>query len=96
LYIYNQRRLEMMSEKALLREALRSARKQAFTVFRHSNEHPGAERSGVYALGRYEGLREALRLLDHRRRGVKKPEIFGPPAPGKPTRTAFPPFVIFS
>jgi hypothetical protein len=84
----------MLSEKSLLRGELKNAMARSFKVFRHSKQSLGAKRSGIYALGRFEGLREALRLLDHRRLGVPKPEIFGPPAPVKPSRAAFLPFAL--
>jgi len=33
-------------------------------VYKNAKKHSSAERSRVFALGRYEGLKEALRLID--------------------------------
>jgi hypothetical protein len=53
----------MQINEALLHDALTNAETRAIKVFNHSKEHSGAERSGIYALGHYEGLKEAVRLL---------------------------------
>jgi hypothetical protein len=41
-----------------------NAKTRAFIVYKHSKEHSDAEHSGIYALGHYEGLKDALRLLE--------------------------------
>src|SRR5512137_2241317 len=68
-------------DEAVLRESLADAKDRSLAVYRHSRTHEGAERSGAFALGRYEGFKEALRLLErqgegeHRARSAGKARI---------------------
>jgi hypothetical protein len=50
-------------DTVMLRESLADAKDRSLAVYRHSRTYEGAERSGAFALGRYEGFKEALRLL---------------------------------
>jgi hypothetical protein len=54
----------MKNKKALLRISFADAKDRALIVYRKTRIRDGAERSGAFALGRYDGFKEALRLLD--------------------------------
>jgi hypothetical protein len=54
----------MKNERALLRATYADAKERALIVYRRTRIRDGAERSGAFALGRYEGFKEALRLLE--------------------------------
>jgi hypothetical protein len=57
----------MNIDESVLREALANAKDRSLIVYRNTRKHAGAARSGAFALGRYEGFREALRLLASQR-----------------------------
>jgi len=82
----------MQIEKARLREALAIAETRALAVYGRSKEHSGAGRSEIYALGRFEGLKEALRLLEMQKGGSLQAEFAGPPRPAARPRSDFPLF----
>jgi hypothetical protein len=78
--------------EALLRYSLTSAKTRAFAVYTHSKERSGAERSGIFALGHYEGLKDALRLMERQSRDTLQAAFVGPLRPPAPSLMTIPPF----
>lgn len=66
----------MQIDASLLFNALADAEARSLRVYERSKERKDAKRSGIFASGRYEGLKEALRLLEAQ--GGRKPAHFVP------------------
>lgn len=80
----------MAKNNALLHESLVSAEYQSLMVYEHANGLSGVERSRIYALGRYEGLKAALRLLERQAQESDRGDY--PRKPMPPSPSALPSF----
>ena len=79
----------MRTNKTLLLKAIMEAESQALQVYEQSKNQKDAKNSGIFAAGRYEGLKEALRLLETKRRRTPHSVISGPPRPAFIVRPPF-------
>lgn len=79
----------MRTNKTLLLDAIMEAESQALQVYEQSKNRKDAKNSGIFAAGRYEGLKEALRLLETKGRRKLGSVVSGPPRPVSMARAPF-------
>lgn len=79
----------MRTNKTLLINAIMEAESQALQVYEQSKNQKDAKNSGIFAAGRYEGLKEALRLLETKGHRILDSLVSGPPRPVAMARSPF-------